>query len=165
MLPSTTNHNPHTGSILRFAYDRFGSLASDRHAADGRGMSASPPIADVRRDDAWLAASFRFSINDTADGPIGFSHRSPRHGFTQTRRASDTKAASRHLPPGSGDVGPDERAGPVHEVQERLVLRPSRASVPPAIADIMSSLLVDYPVRQQTTKVQIETKLCRSALS
>jgi len=28
-----------------------------------------------------------------------------------------------------------------------------------------SSLLVDYPVRQQTTKAQIETKLCRSALS
>src|SRR5258708_1756684 len=42
----------------------------------------------------------------------------------KTRRASDTKAASRHLPPGSGDVGPDARAGPVHEVQERLVLHP-----------------------------------------
>src|SRR6266851_5871481 len=99
-------------------------------------MSRFAPIADVRRDDAWLGASFRFSINDTADGPIGFSCRSPRHGFTQTRRASDTKAASRHLPHGSGDVGSDARAGPVHEVQEHLVLHPSRASAPPAIADI-----------------------------
>jgi hypothetical protein len=34
------------------------------------------------------------------------------NGLTGARRASDTKAASRHLPPGSGDVGPDEGAGP-----------------------------------------------------
>jgi hypothetical protein len=62
------------------------------------------------------------------------------HGLTQTRRASDTKTANRHLSPGSGDVGMDERAGPIHEVQERLVLHPSRASVPPAIADITNHI-------------------------
>src|SRR6266404_6257549 len=45
-------------------------------------------------------------------------------GLTQARRASDTKAESRHLPPGSGDVGQDERRCPVHEVREHLVLHP-----------------------------------------
>jgi hypothetical protein len=44
--------------------------------------------------------------------------------FTQTRRASDRKATSRHLPPGSGDVGLHEGAGPLHEVPEHLVLHP-----------------------------------------
>jgi hypothetical protein len=71
---------------------------------------------------------FRPSINNTANGLIGFSRRSQRcradHGLTGTRRASDTETASRHLPHGSGDVGLHEAAGPVHEVQEGLVLHP-----------------------------------------
>jgi len=45
-------------------------------------------------------------------------------GYTQGRRASESKIASRHLPHGSGDVGLHEAAGPVHEVQEGLVLHP-----------------------------------------
>src|SRR5262249_32188203 len=40
------------------------------------------------------------------------------------RRANDTKAASRHLPPGSGDVGQDEKVGPVHEVRQHDVIHP-----------------------------------------
>src|SRR5207245_10480593 len=67
------------------------------------------------------------SINNTVDGLIGSSRRSARaggHGHTQTRSASDRKAAGRHLPTGSGDVGLYEGAGPVHEVQEHLVLHP-----------------------------------------
>ena len=45
-------------------------------------------------------------------------------GYTQGRRASESKIPSRHLPHGSGDVGLDEGARPVHEVQEHLVLHP-----------------------------------------
>src|SRR2546429_4321855 len=62
-----------------------------------------------------LALPTQPSINNTADA---------LNGFTQTRRASDRKIASRHLPHGSGDVGLHEAAGPVHEVQEGLVLHP-----------------------------------------
>jgi hypothetical protein len=63
----------------------------------------------------------RPSINNTVDGPIGFSRRSRLHA---ARRASDREIASRHLPHGSGDVGLHEGAGPVHEVQEGLVIHP-----------------------------------------
>jgi len=44
----------------------------------------------------------------------------------RTRRANDTKAAGRHVPHGSGDLGMDEGAGPVHEVREHLVVHPRR---------------------------------------
>jgi hypothetical protein len=68
-------------------------------------------------------------INNTAD----WSHciqpsmaRARGHGFMGTRRANDTKAARRHLPPGSGDLGPHEEGGPLHEVREHLVIHPRR---------------------------------------
>jgi hypothetical protein len=97
------------------------------------------PIADVRRDDAWLGASFQFSINNTS---MVWSDSAVDQRFTQTRRASDTKAATRHLPHGSGDVGLHEAAGPVHEVQERLVLHP-RGDRPDAEARGRAAVRVD----------------------
>jgi hypothetical protein len=74
------------------------------------------------------AARSQQSINNTADWSDwikpSITTWQGGHGFTQTRRANDSKAAGRHLPHGSGDVGQDEGGGPVHEIQEHLVLHP-----------------------------------------
>src|SRR6266540_3899614 len=103
---------------------------------DGPSVPTNAPyvlVTDLNRSESGcrrspLALPTQPSINNTADALNGFSRRSPpcraRHGFTQMRRASGRKIASRHLPPGSGDVGLHEAAGPVHEVPERLVVHP-----------------------------------------
>ena len=82
-------------------------------------LSGLPPKADLGSALAIVAP--RPSINNTVDGPIGFSRRSGPHA---ARTASESKIASRHLPHGSGDVGLHEGACPVHEVQEGLVIQP-----------------------------------------
>src|SRR6266478_9418754 len=59
------------------AYDRFGSISTDRYAARGRGMSASPPIAtkSVRRNERSRCARKRHM------------HRSKRHHYSITSSA------------------------------------------------------------------------------
>jgi hypothetical protein len=84
------------------------------------------------------------------------------HGFTQTRRASDKKAASRHLPPGSGDVGLDEGACPVHEVRDKLVLHP-RGHRPAVEARGRTAVGVDRgPAAKAMTDPVYPGHLCQS---
>jgi hypothetical protein len=90
-----------------------------RKAQNGQMFSGLPPQADFRSARTRSRSQPSINIIRSMVLELAVDQR-----FTQTRRASDTKAASGDLPPGSGDVGPDARAGPVHEVQERLVLHP-----------------------------------------